>query len=138
MAPTRPPRRAVAPDGPARTTTSPSPGSPVVGAQWRGPAEAEGPSIRQTVIASTARQSLIGHTSEVAAALDEFVRSGAADGFVLVPHPAPGALDGFVGRVVPLLQERGALRAAYPGTTLRSQLGLGEPDPGLGAPGGTG
>ncbi len=59
------------------------------------------------------------------------MQSGAAEGFVPVPHPAPDALD-FVDRVVPFLQERGVLRAAYPGITLRSPLGLGEPDPGLG------
>ncbi|MGW8748769.1 LLM class flavin-dependent oxidoreductase [Streptomyces sp. NPDC055794] len=64
---------------------------------------------------------------QVAAELTEFVARDAADGFVLVPHPAPGGLDEFVDRVVPLLQERGAFRTAYEGATLRSHLGLGEP-----------
>src|SRR5699024_8231187 len=48
----------------------------------------------------------------------------AADGFILVPHITPGGLDEFVDRVVPELQERGVYRDAYPGTTLRENLGL--------------
>ncbi|MFD0054006.1 LLM class flavin-dependent oxidoreductase [Streptomyces sp. NPDC127168] len=64
---------------------------------------------------------------QVAAELTEFVARDAADGFVLLPHPAPGGLDEFVDRVVPLLQERGAFRTAYEGATLRSHLGLREP-----------
>ena len=53
--------------------------------------------------------------------------AGAADGFILVPHLTPTGLDDFVDRVVPLLQERGAFRTEYSGTTLRSHLGLAEP-----------
>jgi hypothetical protein len=34
-------------------------------------------------------------------------------------------LDAFAARVVPLLQERGSLRAEYTGPTLREHLGLG-------------
>ncbi|MEU6702641.1 NtaA/DmoA family FMN-dependent monooxygenase [Streptomyces wuyuanensis] len=113
-------------------------GPPAVAAKGRAPEDAAPPSIRQAVPAGTERPFVIGTPSGVAAALDAFVRSGAADGFVLVPHPAPGALDDFVDRVVPLLQERGALRTAYAGTTLRSHLGLGEPDFGLGKPEGEG
>jgi hypothetical protein len=59
--------------------------------------------------------------------MDAFVRTDAADGFILVPHLTPGGLDDFVDRVVPLLQERGAFRTEYRGRTLRSHLGL--PDP---------
>ncbi len=51
----------------------------------------------------------------------------AADGFVLVPHPTTGGLDGFVERLAPLPQERGAFRTEYQGATLRSPLGLPEP-----------
>ncbi|MEU2562687.1 hypothetical protein ABZ626_25590 [Streptomyces longispororuber] len=58
---------------------------------------------------------------------------GSAAGFVLVPHPTTGGLDGFDGfdgfveRVAPLPQERGAFRTEYRGATLRSPLGLPEP-----------
>ncbi|MEW2573972.1 LLM class flavin-dependent oxidoreductase [Streptomyces sp. NPDC047070] len=77
--------------------------------------------------ASDGRPSFVGTPESVAAEMEDSVRTGAADGFVLVPHPAPGGLDAFVDRVVPLLQERGAFRTHYTGTTLRSHLGLPEP-----------
>ncbi|MEW2050900.1 NtaA/DmoA family FMN-dependent monooxygenase [Streptomyces sp. NPDC005476] len=90
-------------------------------------AKEKGLSLRQTVIETSARQSFVGTPEAVAAGLEEFVREDAADGFVLEPHLAPGGLDGFVDRVVPLLQERGVFRTEYEGSTLRSHLGL--PDP---------
>lgn len=45
----------------------------------------------------------------------------------LVPHLVPAGLDEFVAKVVPLLQERGVFRSAYPAgaTTLRDLLGPG-------------
>ncbi|MFI8767322.1 NtaA/DmoA family FMN-dependent monooxygenase [Streptomyces sp. NPDC053792] len=98
-----------------------------VARKWRALSEAKGLSIRQTVIESTTRQSFVGSPATVAAALEEFVATDAADGFILVPHLTPGGLDDFVDRVVPLLQERGVFRTEYTGTTLRSHLGLAEP-----------
>ncbi|MFF2128926.1 NtaA/DmoA family FMN-dependent monooxygenase [Streptomyces olivochromogenes] len=98
-----------------------------VAEKWRALSRAKGLSIRQTVIEASGRQSFVGTPETVAAELDAFVTAGAADGFILVPHLTPGGLDEFVDRVVPLLQERGAFRTEYTGTTLRSHLGL--PDP---------
>jgi FMN-dependent oxidoreductase (nitrilotriacetate monooxygenase family) len=98
-----------------------------VAEKWRSLSRAKGLSIRQTVIEASGRQSFIGTPGAVAAELDEFVTGDAADGFILVPHLTPGGLDEFVDRVVPLLQERGAFRTEYTGTTLRSHLGLPEP-----------
>ncbi|MFF5921533.1 NtaA/DmoA family FMN-dependent monooxygenase [Streptomyces flavochromogenes] len=98
-----------------------------VARRWRALSEAKGLSIRQTVVESTSRQSFVGSPGTVAAALEEFVATDAADGFILVPHLTPGGLDDFVDRVVPLLQERGVFRTEYSGTTLRSHLGLPEP-----------
>ncbi|MHA5051642.1 NtaA/DmoA family FMN-dependent monooxygenase [Streptomyces sp. SD15] len=98
-----------------------------VAEKWRALSRAKGLSIRQTVIEASGRQSFIGTPEAVAAELDAFVGTGAADGFVLVPHLTPGGLDEFVDRVVPLLQERGAFRTEYTGTTLRSHLGLAQP-----------
>ncbi|MCD2467732.1 NtaA/DmoA family FMN-dependent monooxygenase [Streptomyces sp. MBT42] len=98
-----------------------------VARRWRALSEAKGLSIRQTVVESTGRQSFVGSPGTVAAALEEFVSTDAADGFILVPHLTPGGLDEFVDRVVPLLQERGVFRTEYSGTTLRSHLGLPEP-----------
>lgn len=96
-------------------------------ARWRAIAEAKGLTLRQTVIETTTRQSFIGSPQTVAAELTAFVDERAADGFILVPHLTPGGLDDFVDRVVPLLQESGAFRSEYSGSTLRSHLGLAEP-----------
>ncbi|MEW1613144.1 MULTISPECIES: NtaA/DmoA family FMN-dependent monooxygenase [unclassified Streptomyces] len=96
-------------------------------ARWRAIAGAKGLSLRQTVIETTTRQSFIGSPRTVAAELTAFVDERAADGFILVPHLTPGGLDDFVDRVVPLLQESGAFRSEYSGSTLRSHLGLAEP-----------
>jgi hypothetical protein len=95
-------------------------------AEWRELAEAKQLSIRELVVEVTGRQSFIGSAATVADTIDDFVQSDAADGFVLVPHITPGGLDPFVDRVVPLLQERGAFRTEYQGTTLRDHLGLVE------------
>ncbi|MEU5369807.1 NtaA/DmoA family FMN-dependent monooxygenase [Streptomyces sp. NPDC005951] len=96
-------------------------------ARWRALAEAKGLSLRGTVIETTTRQSFIGSPSTVAAELTAFVDQRAADGFILVPHLTPGGLDDVVDRVLPLLQESGAFRSEYTGSTLRSHLGLPEP-----------
>lgn len=98
-----------------------------IAARWRALAEAKGLSLRGTVIETTTRQSFIGSPATVAAELTAFVDERAADGFILVPHLTPGGLDDFVDRVVPILQESGAFRSAYTGSTLRSHLGLPEP-----------
>ncbi len=92
--------------------------------EWRALAEAGKLSLREVVIEKTGRQSFVGTPAAVAAAMDEFVQTGASDGFVLVPHLTPGGLDEFADTVVPLLQERGSFRTEYTGTTLREHLGL--------------
>jgi FMN-dependent oxidoreductase (nitrilotriacetate monooxygenase family) len=92
--------------------------------QWRELAAAKNLSLREVVIEMTGRQNFIGTPAQVADTLDEFVQARASDGFILVPHITPGGLDEFADRVVPLLQERGAFRTDYTGTTLREHLGL--------------
>lgn len=86
--------------------------------------KAEGLPMRRTAIGTTGRPSFVGTPSDVADGLTRCVEQGAADGFVLVPPRIPGGLDDFVDRVVPLLQERGAFRTEYTGSTLREHLGL--------------
>ncbi|MEV0824768.1 NtaA/DmoA family FMN-dependent monooxygenase [Nonomuraea rubra] len=95
-----------------------------VAAKWRALAGEKGLSIRELVIEVTGRQTFVGTPGTVARLIDEHVQAGAADGFILVPHLTPGGLDEFVDRVVPLLQERGAFRTDYTGTTLREHLEL--------------
>ncbi len=98
-----------------------------VAARWRALSREKGLSIRRTVIEATGRQTFIGSPRTVAAEMAGLVATGAADGFLLVPHLTPGGLDDFVDQVVPLLQERGVFRSAYTGSTLRSHLGIAEP-----------
>ncbi|GLW12848.1 nitrilotriacetate monooxygenase component A [Microtetraspora sp. NBRC 13810] len=98
-----------------------------VAAKWRALAAEKKLSIRELVIEVTGRQSFIGTPQSVAARIDEFVTTDAADGFILVPHLTPGGLDDFVAKVVPILQERGVFRTEYTGTTLRDHLGLETP-----------
>ncbi|MFD8692328.1 NtaA/DmoA family FMN-dependent monooxygenase [Streptomyces sp. NPDC059651] len=98
-----------------------------VAARWRALSREKGLSIRRTVIKATGRQTFIGSPRTVAAEMAGLVATGAADGFLLVPHLTPGGLDDFVDQVVPLLQERGVFRSAYTGSTLRSHLGIAEP-----------
>jgi alkanesulfonate monooxygenase SsuD/methylene tetrahydromethanopterin reductase-like flavin-dependent oxidoreductase (luciferase family) len=93
-------------------------------ADWRARAEAGNLSIRELIIEVTGRQTFIGTPTQVADAVDDFVQSDAADGVILIPHLTPTGIDDFVDRVVPLLQERGSLRAEYETTTLREHLGL--------------
>ncbi|GLZ06523.1 nitrilotriacetate monooxygenase component A [Actinomadura sp. NBRC 104412] len=94
---------------------------------WRALAAERGLSIRELVIEATSRQTFVGTPRSVADQIEEFVRTGAADGFVFVPHLTPGGLDDLVDRVVPLLQERGVFRTEYTGPTLRDHLGLRAP-----------
>ncbi|MEC3913938.1 NtaA/DmoA family FMN-dependent monooxygenase [Nocardia sp. CDC160] len=98
-----------------------------IAAAWRARAEAENLSIRELIIATTARQQFIGTPAEVAAEIDHYVQSDAADGFVLVPHLTPTGLDEFVDKVVPELQSLGSFRTEYTGPTLRHHLGLRHP-----------
>ncbi|MFH9658251.1 NtaA/DmoA family FMN-dependent monooxygenase [Streptomyces sp. NPDC017248] len=93
--------------------------------RWRSLAEERGLSIRELVIEVSGGQTFVGAPHTVADAVDHFVQSGGADGFVLVPQLTPGGLDDFVDRVVPLLQEKGVFRRDYTGPSLRDHLGLG-------------
>ncbi|MDH6192183.1 FMN-dependent oxidoreductase (nitrilotriacetate monooxygenase family) [Streptomyces sp. CZ24] len=97
--------------------------------KWRALSAEKGLSSRETVIEATGRQSFVGTPAAVAEQMISFVDQRAADGFILVPHLTPDGLDPFVDRVVPILQERGAFRAEYTGTTLRDHLGLPAPRP---------
>jgi alkanesulfonate monooxygenase SsuD/methylene tetrahydromethanopterin reductase-like flavin-dependent oxidoreductase (luciferase family) len=70
---------------------------------------------------------LVGSPSQIADVLEDWFKSGAADGFNVMPPFFPGQFDAFADKVVPILQERGLFRADYIGTTLRDHLGLKPP-----------
>ncbi|MEU8760017.1 NtaA/DmoA family FMN-dependent monooxygenase [Streptomyces sp. NPDC048659] len=92
--------------------------------RWRKLADERGLSIRELMIEVHGGQTFVGSPRTVADAIDHYVQSDGADGFVLVPHLTPDGLDDLVDRVVPLLQEKGVYREDYTGTTLREHLGL--------------
>ena len=69
-----------------------------------------------------------GTPEQVADAMEDWVDSGAADGFNLMPPLLPVMLDIFVDEVVPILQRRGRFRTSYQGTMLREHYGLSRPN----------
>lgn len=87
-------------------------------------AEAKKLTLREVVIDQFERGPLIGTPAQVAEQIDSFVQNDGSDGFILGSHLVPTGLDEFVDKVVPLLQDRGALRTEYTGNTLRDNLGL--------------
>ena len=62
--------------------------------------------------------------ARIADELEHWFRSGAADGFNIMPPVEPASLDDFVALVIPELQRRGLFRTRYEGRTLRENLGL--------------
>jgi alkanesulfonate monooxygenase SsuD/methylene tetrahydromethanopterin reductase-like flavin-dependent oxidoreductase (luciferase family) len=93
--------------------------------EWRAIAQDKKLSIRDLIIEVTGRLNFVGTPERVAAQICRYVRDDVCDGLILVPHLVPAGLDPFVAKVVPLLQERGVLRADYqPGATLRENMGL--------------
>lgn len=70
---------------------------------------------------------LCGTPEKIADELQRWFLARGCDGFNVMPPYFPGALDDFVDRVVPILQERGLFRADYAGTALRDHLGLARP-----------
>jgi FMN-dependent oxidoreductase (nitrilotriacetate monooxygenase family) len=68
-----------------------------------------------------------GTPPQVADAIEDWFRSGAADGFNIMPPALPSGLEVFAEHVVPLLRERGLFRREYAGRTLREHYGLARP-----------
>lgn len=83
--------------------------------------------LRQVALeAASPRPRFSGTPQQVADGLQQWFEQRAADGFI-IQGGTPDAFPRFVDQVVPLLQQRGLFREAYPGTTLRASLGLAEP-----------
>jgi alkanesulfonate monooxygenase SsuD/methylene tetrahydromethanopterin reductase-like flavin-dependent oxidoreductase (luciferase family) len=94
-------------------------------AQWRRLAEEKNLSIRQLVQEIQPRhRAFVGTAGQIAEQWIHYVRTRAVDGFNLTPHLVPASIEDVVDKVVPELQERGAYRTAYEGTTLREHLAL--------------
>jgi alkanesulfonate monooxygenase SsuD/methylene tetrahydromethanopterin reductase-like flavin-dependent oxidoreductase (luciferase family) len=68
-----------------------------------------------------------GTPEQIADTIEQWFRSGAADGFNVMAPVLPSGLEGFVDHVVPILQARGLFRREYTGSTLREHYGLPVP-----------
>ncbi len=68
-----------------------------------------------------------GTPEQVADQMEAWIKTGASDGFNLMPPVIPWMLNAFVDEVVPLLQRRGLFREGYTGSTLRDHYGLERP-----------
>jgi alkanesulfonate monooxygenase SsuD/methylene tetrahydromethanopterin reductase-like flavin-dependent oxidoreductase (luciferase family) len=69
-------------------------------------------------------RAIVGTPEQIAASIEDWFLTGAADGFNLMPDVLPSGLEAFVEHVVPLLRRRGIFRETYEGETLRDHLGL--------------
>jgi alkanesulfonate monooxygenase len=70
---------------------------------------------------------MLGTPAEIADEMQEWLETGASDGFNVMFHTVPQGLEEFVDLVVPELTRRGIFREVYTGTTLREHLGLKRP-----------
>lgn len=71
---------------------------------------------------------MVGTAETIADEMEEWIETGAADGFTIMFPFLPEGLDLFVDRVVPELQRRGLFRREYAGKTLRENMGLPRPE----------
>jgi alkanesulfonate monooxygenase len=74
-----------------------------------------------------AGKSFVGTPAMIADEMEEWLNTGACDGFNIMFHTVPAGIDEFVDNVVPALQARGIFRRDYEGKTLRENLGLPRP-----------
>jgi len=79
------------------------------------------------VAGQRAHRTICGTAADIADSLEEWYRTGAADGFNIMPLTFPEGFEDLVGAVIPELQRRGLFRLSYEGRTLRENLGLPVP-----------
>ncbi|MBP0494640.1 LLM class flavin-dependent oxidoreductase [Roseomonas indoligenes] len=70
---------------------------------------------------------MVGTPAQIADQMQEWLETGACDGFNMMFPYLPEGLDDFCQKVVPELQRRGLHRTEYEGRTLRENLGLPRP-----------
>lgn len=73
------------------------------------------------------QKEIIGTPVQIADQMQEWLETGAADGFNLLPPTNPSSLEDFIELVVPELQKRGIFKTEYTGNTFRENLGLDRP-----------
>ncbi len=93
-------------------------------------ARSENLTIRQLykrVATARGHRVALGTATDIADALEEWYRAGAADGFNIMPQVFPAGVNEFCELVIPELQRRGLFRTKYEGKTLRENIGLPRP-----------
>lgn len=65
---------------------------------------------------------VVGTPEQAADTIEEWYRTGAADGFNLMVDEFPTGLETVVDELVPILQERGVFHREYEHETLRARL----------------
>ena len=78
-------------------------------------------------LGGTSHRILAGTPEAIADDIEQWHRTGAIDGFNVMPDVLPSGLEAFVDHVIPELQRRGLYRREYPAATLRGNLGLERP-----------
>ena len=71
---------------------------------------------------SVAQPQIVGDPEQVADQLIKLAEESSVDGFNITPTYTPGSFAEVVDLVVPVLQQRGAFRKEYAGTTLREHF----------------
>jgi FMN-dependent oxidoreductase (nitrilotriacetate monooxygenase family) len=67
---------------------------------------------------------MVGAPATIADTMEEWMKAGACDGFLVVPPYFPRGVEDFVHLVIPELQRRGIFRKEYSGPHLRDHLGV--------------
>lgn len=91
----------------------------------------EKPTVRELLyrLAGARGHNVVTGTAEqIVTVIETWFRTGAADGFNIMPPVYPVGLEAFTERVVPILQDKGLFRTEYSGTTLRDHYGLPRPE----------
>ena len=70
----------------------------------------------------------VGTPVQIADLIEQWFRSGAADGFNVMPPAFPDGFEVFLDEVLPILRQRGLFRSEYAGSTLREHYGLTRPE----------
>ncbi|MCZ0962506.1 LLM class flavin-dependent oxidoreductase [Paracoccus benzoatiresistens] len=80
--------------------------------------------LLQRLAGARGHLTVAGTPDRVADLIEDWFRSGAADGFNVMPPVIYEQLELFASEVIPLLQKRGIFRREYRGRTLREHFGL--------------
>lgn len=75
---------------------------------------------------ATPKGDFVGTPEKIADLIQKWFEEEASDGFI-IQHATPNHIPEFVGKVIPILQERGLFRKEYEDDTLRGNMGLDIP-----------